>query len=170
MKTRLVMTLSGVVLSALGVSALAFDKIAVDKLPAAVTKAIKDKFPNGKIEGAETEVEDGKTIYEVEVDSKGGEYTVSLKADGTIEEIEKELAEGDLPAAVAATLKAEFPNGKFKEIEEATKGDKVTYELQVVENGKKTLEVTVDPQGKILSKKEVAEEAKEKDEKAEKKD
>jgi len=144
---------SGVILGTVGLSAMAFDKIAVDKLPPAVTKAIKDKFPDGKIEEAEIEVEDGKTTYEVEVDSKGGEFVVSLKADGTIEEIEKELEAKELPNPVAARLKAEFPNAKLKEIEEATKGDTVTYELQVVEAGKPTLEVVLDAKGKILEKK-----------------
>ena len=156
---------SGVVLGMFGLSALAFEKIAVDKLPPAVVKAIKHKFPDGKIEEAETEVEDGKTTYEVEVETKGGEYTLSLKADGTIEEIEKELAEKDLPAAVAATLKAEYPHAKLKEIEEATKGDKVTYEVHVVQEGKKTLEVVLDAQGKILEKKAAEEKKDEKDEK-----
>ena len=46
------------------------EKIAVDKLPAAVKKAIKNKFPKAEIEKASKEVEDGKTTYEVELEIK----------------------------------------------------------------------------------------------------
>jgi len=159
-KSSVLTVISGFVFGAFGLAAQADEKVAVDKLPPAVVKAIQAKFPGAKIEEAEKEVENGKTVYEVQFDHKGSDYTVSLKEDGTIEEIEREIAEKDLPAAVSATLKAEFPNAKLKEIEEVTKGhgEAMTYEVQVAQTGKKTLEVVLDAKGKILEKKEAEEE------------
>jgi hypothetical protein len=148
--------LSLVLLAAFGVSARADDeKIALDKLPKAVLKSINAKFPGAKLEEASKEVEDGKTTYEVEFTFKDGEYTVSVKADGTIEEIEREVAIKDLPVAVLAALKAKYPKATLDEAEEVTAGAKVTYEVLVKLKGKKDRQVVLNPKGRILEDEEV---------------
>jgi Putative beta-lactamase-inhibitor-like, PepSY-like len=148
--------LSLVLVAAFGVSARADDeKIALDKLPGAVLKSIQAKFPGAKLEEAAKEVEDGKTTYEVEFTFKEGEYTVSVKPDGTIEEIEREVAIKDLPAAVLAALKAKYPKATLDEAEEVTAGTKVTYEVLVKRKGKKDRQVTLNPKGSILEDEEV---------------
>src|SRR4051812_25759329 len=91
--------LSGLVGSlVLGAAAGADEEtIPVDKLPAAVLKAAKAKFPKAKIEEAAKEVEDGATIYEVSLKVEGQAIDLALKPDGTIVEIEKEVAAATLP-------------------------------------------------------------------------
>ena len=125
-------------------------KIDFDKLPAAVQKTIKRKFPKAEIENASKEVEDGNTIYEVELEIKDRSVDVSLKADGTILEIEREVSEDELPKAVRKKLAAKYPKAKIGKVEEVTKGEDgpVTYEVAISQ------EVVLTAKGKIVKAKE----------------
>lgn len=123
------------------------EKIPVEKLPEAVLKVVKAKYPQAKIDEASKEVEDGVTTYEVELKHEGRGVELTLKADGTIVEVEKEVAAETLPEAVKAALTAKYPNEKIKKAEEVTKGETgpVLYEVEI---GK--AEVVLDAQGKIV--------------------
>ncbi|MGP0068871.1 MAG: PepSY-like domain-containing protein [Isosphaeraceae bacterium] len=144
-----VITLLG--LSVLNAAARADEeKVPFDKLPAAVQKAIKRKFPKAEFEGASKEVEDGKTIYEVELEIKDRAVDVAMKADGTILEIEKEIPVDQLPKAVRKKLAAKYPGAKIEKAEEVTKGEDgpVTYEVAISQ------EVVLTAKGKIVQAEE----------------
>ena len=126
------------------------EKVPLDKVPAAVMNAVKKKFPAAKIEEAAKEVEDGKTTYEIGIEQDERDITVSLKEDGTILEIEKEIAVKDLPSAVTGAIAAKYPRATLKKAEEVTEGEKVTYEVIVVPESKKAREVVLNRAGKIL--------------------
>ena len=126
------------------------EKIPVEKLPAAVQKAIKSKFPKAEIERASKEVEDGKTIYEVELEIKDRSVDVAFKADGTILEIEREVPFDEVPKAVKKKLAAKYPKAKIEKVEEVTKGEDgpVHYEVAI------TTEVVLTAKGKIVKAEE----------------
>lgn len=132
------------------------EKVSVDKLPAAVKKALKRKFPKAEIEKATKEVEDGNTVYEVELEIKDRSVDVSLKADGTILEIEREVPADELPEAVRKKLAASYPKAKIEKAEEVTKGEDgpVRYEVAI------TTEVVLTAKGKIVQAEEEAEDEK----------
>jgi len=137
------------------------EKVPLDKLPKAVTVAVKAKFPDAELKSAEKEEEDGKTIFEVSLKSKGHDYDVSLTPEGQIIEIEKTIAAKDLPAAVVKGLDQKYPKATIKLAEEISKDNKTNYEVIIETADKKKLEVVLDPTGKILK-----EEDKSKDEDA----
>jgi hypothetical protein len=132
------------------------EKVSVDKLPAAVKKALKRKFPKAEIEKATKEVEDGNTVYEVELEIKDRSVDVSLKADGTILEIEREVPANELPEAVRKKLAARYPKAKIEKAEEVTKGEDgpVRYEVAI------TTEVVLTANGKIVQAEEEEEDEK----------
>ena len=132
------------------------EKVSVDKLPAAVKKALKRKFPKAEIEKATKEVEDGNTVYEVELEIKDRSVDVSLKADGTILEIEREVPADELPEAVRKKLAARYPKAKIEKAEEVTKGEDgpVRYEVAI------TTEVVLTANGKIVQAEEEEDEKK----------
>jgi hypothetical protein len=132
------------------------EKVSVDKLPAAVKKALKRKFPKAEIEKATKEVEDGNTVYEVELEIKDRSVDVSLKADGTILEIEREVPADELPEAVRKKLAARYPKAKIEKAEEITKGEDgpVRYEVAI------TTEVVLTANGKIVQAEEEEDEKK----------
>lgn len=118
------------------------ERISIDQLPKTVSEAVKKRFPDAKIVSASKETEDKQIFYEVSLTqvatSSGSKESpktrrvdLLLTAEGVIKEIEKEIAEKDLPTPVRSTLKEKYPNASIRKIEEITK----------VKDGKESLEV-----------------------------
>lgn len=133
----------------------AAEKIAPDKLPKAVMDAIKGRFPDAQITSAEKETEDGKVVYDIELKSQGKKYEMDIQENGTIVEIEKEVAAKNLPEAVKKALEAKYPKATIKEIMEVNKVKGKTetpdhYEVVLVTAEKKEVEVEVSLDGKTV--------------------
>jgi uncharacterized membrane protein YkoI len=131
------------------------EKIALDKVPEPIMKAVNTRFPGAKLRSVEKEVEDGKVVFDVELTQNGRKYEMDIKEDGTIIEIEKEVAVKDLPQAVTKTLKREYPKATIKEIMEVNKVNGTTetpdhYEVVLETADGRSIEVEVSLTGKLL--------------------
>jgi hypothetical protein len=129
------------------------EKITADKLPKQVLAAVKSWFPEPEFTSLTKETTGDKVVYDLEFKYKGRKYEMDIKEDGTVLEIEKEVAAKDLPAAVAEALKAKHPKAKVKEAMEVNlvtgKNLKLDhYEVTLEMADGKTREVTVTPDGK----------------------
>src|SRR5262249_39399956 len=130
-------------------------KVDLNKVPKAVKAAIKARFPDAKINGASTEKDGDKTVYELAIVNKGQKIDVTLTPEGQIVTMEKEITLKDLPKAVAATLHAKYAKADLKIIEEVwhvkDKQEKLAYyEFLLTTTAKKTVEVEIAPDGKFL--------------------
>jgi hypothetical protein len=77
-----------------------------------------------------------------------------MTADGSIVEVEEQVALDSLSPEVKTGLQAKAGNGKILKVESLTKkGKLVAYEAKVEANGKKT-EIQVGPDGKPLDHEE----------------
>jgi hypothetical protein len=124
-------------------------KLSAKQLPAAVQAAFQKAYPAAKIKGASSEVENGKTIYEVEsVDGKINR-NLQYSEDGTVVEIEETIALKTLPAEVSSALKTETGKGKVQKAEKLMKAGTIQYEF-VITSGKNTREVVIDSSGRTL--------------------
>jgi hypothetical protein len=132
-----------------GMSRADEEKGPVEKRPAAVTKAVKKKFPKARIQAASKEVEDGAATYEVELKVEGRSVDLALNAEGKILEIEKEIPVNELPRAVTKRLAARYPGARIEKVEEITKGEDgpVHYEVAI------KAEVVLTAKGKIVKPK-----------------
>ena len=152
------------------------EKIALDKLPKAVLETVKARFPKAELIEAAKETEGDKVEFEVTLKVGETKYDVMLSPDGKITLIEKVIAAKDLPKVVVAALEEKYPKAVYKIYEEMTKiadGKEFIayYEVLIETADKKTLEVEVSPEGKILKTEEKKEEKEEKKEdKKDKKD
>jgi uncharacterized membrane protein YkoI len=136
---------------ALGATAPAQEeKVPLDKVPAKVMAAVKDKFKEAEILSASTEVEEGKTLFEIQLKVNGQAHDVTLTEDGTIVEIEKEIAARDLPKSVTDALETKYPKATYKKVEEIAKGGKTLYEVLLDTDDKRSWEVVLDATGKII--------------------
>jgi uncharacterized membrane protein YkoI len=135
-------------------------KVPLDKVPKAVLDAVKAKFKGAELVSAQTEKEDGKLVYEINLKHEGHSIDMTLTPAGKIISIEKTITAKDLPKAVAEAIDSKYPKSTFKKVEEIIEGGKTTYEVLLVTGDKKTIEVVVDPTGKIV-KEEKKEEKKE---------
>ena len=139
-------TLIALAVAVSGLSA-ADKKIQMKDLPPAVQKTVQAEEAKGaKIVGLATEVEGGKTMYEVETTVSGHSRDILVDATGRIVETEEETSISAVPAAVRSALEARGTVGK---VETVTKGTTVTYEAVVEKGGKKT-EVAVTAAGKPI--------------------
>lgn len=135
-----------VAVGAAGLSA-ADKKVQMKDLPAPVQKTVQAEEAKGaRIVGLATEVEGGKTMYEVETTVSGHTRDLLLDASGRIVETDEATSLDAVPAAVKAALEA---RGTVTKVETVTKGKTVTYEAVVEKNGKKT-EVAVNAAGKPI--------------------
>jgi uncharacterized membrane protein YkoI len=131
------------------------EKVSPDKLPKAVADAIKARFPKGEITSAEKELEDGKVVYDIELKSEGKKYEMDIKEDGTVIEIEKEVALKDVPEAVKKAVAEKHAKSTIKEVMEVNKveGKKETpihYEITIETEDKKSMEIVVSLDGKSV--------------------
>jgi len=130
-------------------------KIERKDLPPAVERTVAAQARGATIKGFASEVEDGKTLYEVEMTINGHGKDVSIDSTGAVVEIEEEVAFARLPAAVKAGLTAKAGTGKITKVESLTKhGKLVAYEAQVTAADGKKSEVQVGPDGKALAHEE----------------
>jgi uncharacterized membrane protein YkoI len=87
------------------------------ELPSAAAEAIKTAFPEAKIEKVKVEEEDGVTLYEVELEKGDVEMEVEVAPDGTLVEIETEIALKDVPEAALQAIQAADPDAKIEEVQ-----------------------------------------------------
>ena len=120
-------------------------KIQRKDLPIAVQHTVQSEEAAGAtIVGLATEVEGGRTMYEIETTVHGHTRDLLVAKDGQIVETEEETSIDVVPAAVKNALEA---RGKIGKVETVIHGKTVTYEAVVERNGKKT-EVAVNSLGK----------------------
>jgi hypothetical protein len=150
---HLVALVAGALLLA-GTTSAQEKKIKRSDLPPAVEKTVAAQSAGATIRGFSTEKEKGQILYEVEMTVNGHSKDISMAADGSIVEIEEQVALDSLSPEVKAGLQAKAGKGKILKVESLTKKDKlVAYEAQVETNGKKS-EVQVGPDGKPLDHEE----------------
>jgi uncharacterized membrane protein YkoI len=140
---------------ALALTATAQDrKIERSALPPAVEKAVQAETRGATIKGFAEEREHGKTFYEVETVVDGRTRDVLFAPDGTVAEVEEEVALDSLPASVQTGLKKKAAGISIGKVESLTKkGKVVAYEGHIKRNGK-SAEIQVGPEGQNLTREE----------------
>ncbi len=145
------------------------------KFPQAELNSASSEKEDGKLV-YEVNIKDGKATIEVTVTPEGKivsiEKEITVKDLGDRQEVNYPVGQASrlsgqarrlshrvclnlplaLPKAVAETLETKYPRATIKKVEEITKEDKVTaYEVLLVTAEKKTLEVSFNPEGKVVS-------------------
>src|SRR6476646_2394851 len=93
------------------------EKIEAAQLPKAVSEAVKARFPGLEYTSITKETEaDGSVVFDIELTQKGRKFETDVKADGTLLEIEKEVAQKDWPKPLQATVETKFPKATVKEV------------------------------------------------------
>src|ERR1700686_2117859 len=87
----------GLVLLCSTISEAQEKRVKMSDLPAAVQATVKEQSKGAKVRGFASEVEKGKTLYEVELMVDGHSKDVSMDADGKVVEVEEEVAIASIP-------------------------------------------------------------------------
>jgi uncharacterized membrane protein YkoI len=141
-------------LLAMTLMAPAEKKVGRSALPPAVEKTVQAQSQGATIKGISSETEDGVFQYEVEMMANGHGKDIAIAKDGTLLEIEEEVAMNTLPANVQSALTAKAAGAKITKVESLTKkGKLVAYEAATLKGSKKG-EIQVGPNGEKLSHEE----------------
>ena len=99
------------------------------RVPAAVKSAFHRAYPNAVVRRYSTEVENGKTIYEVESSEGATKRDLDISPEGQILEVETQVTAAQLPAAVRTA--AESGGAHIQTAELVVAGADTTYELKI---------------------------------------
>ena len=139
--------------AAMGIAATAAaqdHKIMRADLPVAVEQTVQKETAGAVIKGFATEVEKGKVTYEVLTILNGHTRDLSIAKNGTLLEIEEEVAMQTLPGSVQDALHKKLAGGVLTKVESLTKrGKLVAYEVSYTAAGKHR-EAQVGPAGERL--------------------
>lgn len=108
------------------------ERMSLDDLPPAVRATIEQHADGGQIVEVEKEMERGHVVYEAEVRQNGRKMEILVSTEGEFLDVEVEgdddgedegeIGFRDLPAAVKATLRRDYPDIRFsgfsKEVED----------------------------------------------------
>jgi uncharacterized membrane protein YkoI len=129
-------------------------KIERSALPPAVEKAVQAETKGATIKAFAEEREHGKTFYEVETIVDNRTRDILFSPDGTVAEVEEEVALDSLPATAQTALKKKAAGNNITKVESLTKkGKLVAYEGHIKRNGK-SAEIQVGPEGQNLTHEE----------------
>lgn len=129
-------------------SAYAGEKaIAATALPAPIQAAVTAAYPGATVVEASTEREDGATTYEVGITFGERSLDLAYAADGRQLEEEEVVTIAAAPAPVQAAV-ATYTGWTVKRVERATASGVTTYEV-LLQQGKKRMELMMDPDGKV---------------------
>ncbi len=129
------------------------EKIPPEKLPERIKSAVNSWFPGAKYRSILKETNGDKVIWDIELTHGGKNHEMDIKDDGTVLEIEHEIAAADLPQAVTRTIEAKYPMFKVKEVMEVNLVDgkkkmRDHFEVIITTADNKSVEVAIKPDGK----------------------
>lgn len=129
-------------------------KIDQSALPPAVQKTVQEQSRGATVKGFSTERENGRRVYEAEMMVDGHSKDIQIAEDGTLTEVEEEVAFSALSKDVQAALTAKAGGAKITKVESLTKQNKlVAYEAATLK-GTKRGEIQVGPNGGKLAHEE----------------
>lgn len=142
------------------------EEIPADKVPAKAREALQKQAGDARITKYTCEKEDGVETFEAEWTVNGLAHSAEVTADGSLLEIEEQLAPKDVPAAVQKAVARMLPGATDVVVE---KKIKVEYEVKGKVKGKER-EIVLNAAGQCEDEHEGDEEheEKEKEEKEEK--
>jgi hypothetical protein len=122
-------------------------------LPKPVQTTMREQSKGAKFLGMSSEVEGGKTLYELETMMNGHHRDLLIDGTGKVVEIEVGRDLASLPAALRSGINQLAPKEKVTSVESLAKGDGIVYayEVHVTTAGKKrSFQLT--PDGKLRPK------------------
>ena len=126
------------------------EAIQIQDVPKPVVDAVKTKFPDGQMQKAKKKVENGKTFFGIGLTSKGTAHSLLLTPKGKIVEQKKVIPASELPAKVAESIYASYPNSTTKKAEKVTEyKEEKSFKVEVTTSDNQTKKLVIDADGKI---------------------
>ena len=128
--------------------------MSMDQVPPAAMEAAKTAAEGVEFTAVAMDDDEGTETYELSgTTADGMNIEIDLLADGTLEEVEKQIDAGALPEAVTVTLEQELPGFAPAMVEESTRADgSIVYEFEGTHDGKEIdAEVSADGSNYVMN-------------------
>ncbi len=122
-------------------------KVKMEDLPLAVQNMVRKQTKSATLIGLSTELENGKTTYEIETKVNGRRRDIVVDKTGAVMEVEEEVDLAAVPVAAQEALRKRAAGGTIKKIETLTQGSKVSYEAAIKTKAGKNIEAGVNADG-----------------------
>ena len=138
-------------------AALAEDskKVELSAVPQKVVDTAMKEVSGFKPTTANTEMEDGKTVYELQGMAGDKKVEVDVMEDGTLDEVETEVEMGALPEAVSKAVMDKMPNFKPSKIEESRRTAGTYYEIEGADGSNK-IDIEIKADGSSMKAEKLA--------------
>jgi uncharacterized membrane protein YkoI len=136
--------------------AWADDDVPLEKAPPGVRATVKRLVGANKLAHLDKDVENGKTVYEVDVEAKAGNFSAHMSEGGDVLGISLDIPMEAVPEAVTAAAAKAHPGVKPIEPEIRTENGVMAYKLEL-KVGKVKHEMLIDASGNVLSDESEAE-------------
>ena len=122
-------------------------EIPATQVPSVVKNSFSKSYPSAK--GVEWEKKGN--LYNAEFDLSRIDHEVWIDAKGIIVRHKKDLNRAQLPAAVSAAIKKQYPQHRLDDVDQYTEGKQVFYKVELEKAGVDT-HVVFDQSGKVSPK------------------
>jgi hypothetical protein len=127
------------------------EKLALKNLPSAVQATIQRETLDSKILGISREIDNGKTLYEIETMVQGRSKDMLIDDKGNLTEIEEEIALASLPAGIQTEIKKSIGKAKLVKLEAVCNGAKVQHSYAaLLDKAGKRSEISMGIDGRLL--------------------
>ena len=127
-------------------AAAAEKKIKMQEMPAAVQQAVKEQSKGAVIRAFGQEVENGKTLYEMELTVNGHAKDVTFDGGGKVVSVEEEVPLESIAVPAREAIQKAVGKGKLQKVESVTENGSSFYEASIRKAGKSS-EFKVDATG-----------------------
>lgn len=125
-------------------------KVSSKDVPSVILNSFQTKYRNAE----DVEWKKKQGYYEVEFEVSKRDFEIKYSPNGKILAYDEELDTAGIPAAVQATVRAQYPTARIKEAKKKEKDNTTIYKLEIKNPEGKEWDLVLDPAGKVLSAKE----------------
>ncbi|MGE0409624.1 MAG: PepSY domain-containing protein [Amphiplicatus sp.] len=156
MKPTIILTLLTV--STAIANAAVTKEIALEDVPPEIMDEAEATAPGLEFYRVTVEEENGKLVYEFEAKGPNGKHMeIDISEDGSLEEIEMETAEAELPTTVRTALDRRYPGFVIDYVETSVRGDgRFIYEIEGRNARGERLALDIEETGEILNEEDSA--------------
>jgi uncharacterized membrane protein YkoI len=127
------------------------EEVFLNELPRAVQQTIQTQLGGATLGEIDKSVEDGETLYDVEMTGAGAARNFPVRGKGELLDVEVFMPE--LPAAVQSAIQKQTGGAQPDGIEKCFDDGEVSYDVELATNGQTRI-VSFDPDGELFSSEE----------------
>lgn len=122
----------------------------LDRLPAPALKTARKQTAGALVRSVSKEVEDGRTVYEIETTVNGHGRDMIIAADGTLMVVETEMVLDSLAAVVRSSIVEHAGRAKIVRVESVELTGTLSHYEALVRTGRRESEIKVRPDGQLF--------------------